>query len=63
RHPWRPDLAIGSSSHRFQRGLNPLAARSAPGGYKVVAVVVMRENERVAPVSGSATGEFLAGRG
>ncbi len=30
RHPWRPDLVIGSSSHRFQRGLNPLAARSAP---------------------------------
>ena len=23
RHPWRPDLVIGSSSHRFQRGLNP----------------------------------------
>ena len=35
RHPWRPDLAIGSSSHRFQRGLNPLAARSAPEGTKM----------------------------
>ena len=45
RHPWRPDLAIGSSSHRFQRGLNPLAVRSAPGWHKDVAVVVMRENE------------------
>ena len=47
RHPWRPALVIGSSSHRFQRGLNPLAARSAPGGYKVVAVVVMRQKESV----------------
>lgn len=26
RHPWRPDLVIGSSSHRFQRGLNPISA-------------------------------------
>jgi len=34
-HPWRPDLVIGSSSHRFQRGLNPLATRSAPGGTKM----------------------------
>ena len=45
RHPWRPDLVIGSSSHRFQRGLNPLAASSAPRGHKDVAVVVMWENE------------------
>ncbi len=35
RHPWRPDLVIRSSSHRFQRGLNPLAVRSAPGGTKM----------------------------
>ncbi len=35
RHPWRPALVIGSSSHQFQRGLNPLAARSAPGGTKM----------------------------
>ena len=45
RHPWRPALVIGSSSHRFQRGLNSLAARSAPGGHKDVAAVGMRENE------------------
>ncbi|PXW51742.1 hypothetical protein DFO55_11777 [Grimontella sp. AG753] len=35
RHPWRSALVIGSSSHRFQRGLNPLAARSAPGRPKM----------------------------
>ncbi len=45
RHPWRPDLVIRSSSHRFQRGLNPLAVRSAPGGDKDVAMVAMWENE------------------
>ena len=44
RHPWRPALVIGSSSHRFRRGLNPLAVCSTPEGYQDVAVVVMREN-------------------
>ena len=43
RHPWRPDLVIGSSSHRFQRGLNPLAGCSAPAGYRDVAAVVLLE--------------------
>ncbi len=41
----RPIPGARPSGQRVKRGLNPLAARSAPEGHKNVAVVVMRENE------------------